>query len=202
MLKRFCLLALFNLLLIMTFSAQAQTTSALLRGSSPVVGNPNGAVTVVEFFDYQCSHCSSMAPVMSAVIKANPNVRFVFKDFPIRGPMSEYAARAALAANMQGKYYQMNHALLTTNEPLSKATILSIAKANGLNTKKLEKDMYSRTVTDQLKGTYQLAEELKLSGTPAFFIGKTNSQSFSSINYVLGEMSKRDLQKAIDQAQK
>jgi len=200
--KKLALLAVFNLLFAFSLTANAQSANALLRGNYPVAGNPKGNITVVEFFDYQCSHCASMAPVISAVIRSNPNVRFVFKDFPIRGPMSEYAARAALAANMQGKYYQLNHALLTTNEPLTKENVISIAKANGLNTKKLEKDMFSATVTNQLKGTYQLAQELKLTGTPAFFIGKTNSNSLSNVNYVLGEMSQSDLQTAIDQAKK
>ncbi len=202
MLKKLGLLALFNFLLAASFAANAQSASALLRGNYPVVGNPKGNVTVVEFFDYQCSHCSAMAPVISAVMQANPTVRFVFKDFPIRGPMSEYAARAALAANLQGKYYQMNHALLTTNEPITKENVIAIAKANGLNTKQLEKDMFSRAVTNQLKSTYQLAQELKLSGTPAFFIGKTNASSLSGVNYVLGEMTQSDLQTAIDQASK
>src|SRR5437016_4513875 len=100
----------------LSFAVHAQSVNALFhQAHDPVAGNPNGSVTVAEFFDYQCSHCISMAPVMANIIKDNSDVRIVFKEFPIRGSISEFASRAALAANMQGKYYEFNHAILTTD---------------------------------------------------------------------------------------
>jgi protein-disulfide isomerase len=72
--------------------------------NDPIGGNPNGKVTIVEFFDYQCPHCVDMAPIIDSIVKANPDVRVVYKEFPVRGPLSKLAASAALAANQQGKY--------------------------------------------------------------------------------------------------
>src|SRR5689334_12549783 len=102
MLKKKLLSVSLGLLCLFSFAVKAESVNALFhQNSDPVAGNPKGKVTVVEFFDYQCSHCMTMAPVIEAIIKNNPNVRVVFKDFPIRGPVSEFAAKAALAANKQ-----------------------------------------------------------------------------------------------------
>jgi protein-disulfide isomerase len=170
--------------------------------NDPVAGNPNGKITVTEFFDYQCPHCVDMAPVMGAIIKSNPNVRIVFKDFPIRGPMSDLAARAAIAANKQGKYYELSHALLTSNKPLSPDVIYQLAKDNGLDVDKLKKDMNDNSVNIQIKNNMKLAQDLKLLGTPAFFIGKTDATASDNINYVPGQMNQQQLQDAINQAGK
>ncbi len=180
-----------------------QYVSALFNQSDdPMAGNPNGKVTIVEFFDYQCPHCVDMAPVMDAIIKANPNVRVVFKEFPIRGAMSELAARAALAANKQGKYYQFSHALLINRQPLSEEVIFNIAKEQGLNVEQLKKNMNDAAVEKQLKSNIKLAQELKLFGTPAFFIGKSDATSRDDINYTPGQINQKQLQVIIDEAGK
>jgi protein-disulfide isomerase len=177
----------------------AQFANALLRqANDPVSGNPNGKVTVVEFFDYQCPHCVDMAPTITAIIKANPDVRIVYKDFPIRGPMSEFAARAAIAANLQGKYDVLSHAILTSNQPITQDLVFKLAQDNGLNVEKLKTDMNSKAVTDQLKANVELAKQLKLFGTPALFIGKTDATN--NINYVPGQMDQKQLQDMIDKA--
>lgn len=168
----------------------------------PVVGNKEGVVTVTEFFDYQCPHCVDMAPVMEAVMKTNPTARIVYKEFPIRGEMSDYAARAALAANIQGKYYELHHALLTSKQALSKELVIKLAKNAGIDVTQMEKDMDSSTVREQLKNNLKLAQDLKLFGTPAFFIGKTDASATSKINYVPGQMNEKQLQNAIDSAAK
>ncbi|VVC76741.1 Thiol:disulfide interchange protein DsbA [Aquicella siphonis] len=187
--------------LLFSLNASADVVKSLFHHEQdPVAGNPKGSVTVVEFFDYQCSHCINMAPVISAIIKANPKVRIVFKEYPIRGPMSEIAARAALAANMQGKYYEFNHALMTTSLAMNENNILDIAKSMGLNVKKLKKDMNSSTVTNVIQANYALARELNLTGTPAFFVGKTNAKDSKNLNFTLGEMSQTELQDAINHA--
>jgi len=169
------------------------------EAGDPVAGNANGKISIVEFFDYQCPHCVDMAPVMSEVIKANPDVRVIYKEFPIRGPVSEFAARAALAANKQGKYVELSHALLTTQQPLTQESILEIAKKTGLDMDKLKTEMNSEAVSNQIKATIKLAQDLKLFGTPAFFIGKTTG---TAINYVPGQMNQKQLQDAIDSANK
>lgn len=186
-----------------TVKQTQKTASAFAKGlfnqmNDPVAGNPNGKISVVEFFDYQCPHCIDMAPTIEGIIKANPDVRIVFKEFPIRGPMSEFAARAALAANKQGKYYEFSHALLTANKPLTQDVIFEIAKSTGLDVDKLKTDMNDKSIDEQLKATMKLAQNLKLFGTPAFFIGKTDASG--AINYVPGQMDQKQLQDAIDKA--
>ncbi len=168
--------------------------------NDPMAGNPNGKVTVVEFFDYQCPHCVDMAPVIDSIIKANPDVRVVFKEFPIRGPMSEAAARAALAANMQGKYLVFSHAILNANKPLTDEFILETAKNAGLDVDKLKKDMNSKAVKDQLEANIKLAKDLKLIGTPAIFVGKSSASGKDPINYIPGQADPAQLQGVINQA--
>lgn len=168
------------------------------QNEDPIAGNPSGKITIVEFFDYQCPHCSDMAPVIDSIIKANPDVRIVFKEFPIRGPLSSYAARAALAANKQGKYYEFSHALLSSNKPLSENLILEVAKNSGVDLEQMKKDMNDVAVSAQLKTNTKLAQDLKLFGTPAFFIGKTDAPA--DINYIPGRMEQAQMQEAIDKA--
>lgn len=181
-------------------TATTYSNALFHQSADPVAGNPDGKITIVEFFDYQCPHCIDMAPTMEAIIKANPNVRIIYKDFPIRGPMSEMSARAALAAQKQGKYHALSQALLTANKPLTQDTILDIAKNKGLNVEKLQQDMNDSTVDNQLKANIKLAQNLKLLGTPAFFIGKTDGKS--DINYVPGQMDQKQLQDMIDKMDK
>ncbi len=181
-------------------SAPKYVNNLFHQANDPVAGNPNGDITIVEFFDYQCPHCLDMAPVIAAIIKANPNVRIIFKEFPIRGPMSDFAARAALAANKQGKYYILNHALLTAKQPLTEESIFAIAKNAGLDVDKLKKDMNDASINNQLKNTMKLAQDLKLFGTPAFFIGKTDAKTNSAIQYVPGQVDQKQMQSLIDKA--
>ncbi|MBX3708247.1 MAG: DsbA family protein [Gammaproteobacteria bacterium] len=185
-----------------TIQQTQQTASsfanALFRQTNdPVIGDPNGKVTLVEFFDYQCPHCVDMAPVIAGIVKANPNLRIVYKEFPIRGPISEFAARAALAAHKQGKYAEFSHALLTTGQ-LTQDSIIQVAKKSGLDIDKLKKDMDSNSIKEQIKANTKLAQDLKLFGTPAFFIGKTDAKGSDTINYVPGQLDQAQLQAIID----
>ena len=95
--------------------------------NSPVAGNPNGNVTVVEFFDYQCPHCKNAAPELNKLISSDNNVRVIFKQLPIFGANSEFAARAALAANQQGKFLEFHNGLMNAQSALNHETILNIA---------------------------------------------------------------------------
>jgi protein-disulfide isomerase len=190
-----------------TVKQTQKTASSYITGlfhgqNDPVAGNPNGKITIVEFFDYQCPHCIDMAPVMKDIIKANPDVRVIYKEFPIRGPMSELAARATLAANKQGKYNELSYALLTANQPLTQDLIDQLAQKSGINVEKMKKDMNDSSINKQLDETIKLAKDLKLFGTPAFFIGKTDATNKSDIAYVPGQMNQKQLQDAIDKASK
>ncbi len=146
----------------------------LHNSQSPVLGNPQGDITVVEFYDPQCPHCKDMREVIDAVIKKDPNVRVVFKLFPIFGPQSVFAGQAALASAKQGKFAQFNDALLEATNPLTKQKVLDIAKKVSLNVKQLQKDMQDSKISAELKENKELAQQLQLMGTPAFVVASTN----------------------------
>lgn len=139
--------------------------------SSFVGGNPNGKVTVVEFFDYNCGFCQRAFSDIQKLIKADKNVRVVFKEMPVLGPPSVDAARAAIAAKKQGKYFEMHRALFETPGPNTKEKALRVAKDIGLDAAKLEKDMKSKDVEAEIQEVLQLANKLGIQGTPHFFIG-------------------------------
>lgn len=176
----------------------------LFDHQSPVTGNQNGNVTLVEFFDYQCVHCKRMAPVISKLISADSNLRVVYKDFPIFGKGSNFAAKAAIAANMQGKYQALHDALLSKKQRLSSSIVLQAASSVGINTTKLKADMKSKAVQDILKNNMKLAESLRLMGTPAFVVAYTPNGKFSHGNkafFVPGAASEGALQSLIKEVQ-
>ena len=151
--------------------ALAGSRDALERDpGSPVGGNPQGDVTVVEFFDYNCGYCKRVAPAVNAVVANDPNVRIVYKEFAILGPNSLVAARAALAAKRQGKYSEFHDALMSA-EQADADTVTATAKALGLDYEKLVRDMEDPEITEQLERNYRLASALGINGTPAFVIG-------------------------------
>lgn len=156
-----------------------ENANQLFSGSLAVAGNPKGNVTLVEFFDYQCIHCKKMATVINALVKKDNNLRVIYKEFPIFGDGSEFASQAALAAAMQGKYQAFHEALLKQDKRLDNKLVLSIAKAQGLNMVKLQKDMKSSTVTEVLETNRKLAEKMHLMGTPAFVVASTPGGQFS-----------------------
>ncbi len=175
------------------------------KAGDPAAGNPAGKVTMVEFFDYQCSHCIEMTGVIEALVKGNPELRVVFKDFPIRGPLSELAAKASLAANYQGKYFEFHKALMQAASNLTEDKIYTIAGSVGLDVNKLKTDMKSSAVEQQIKSNYKLAQELGLMGTPALFIAKstiTQDAPASEISFVPGQVGQGQLQALINKANK
>ena len=139
---------------------------------SPVSGNAQGDVTVVEFFDYRCGFCKRALPAMEALLKEDANVRVVWKEFPILGPVSVFAARAAMAADRQGKYYPFHLALMKEPE-LSEGKVLEIAVGAGLDLERLRRDMEDPAIQAYLDETHALAQEIGISGTPAFVVGGT-----------------------------
>ncbi|MCW9033863.1 MAG: DsbA family protein [Rhodospirillales bacterium] len=153
--------------------ALAQSKDLLLNDpSSPVLGNPNGDVSLVEFFDYRCGYCKRVFPSVMKLLKDDGNIKYIVKEFPILGPESVYASKAALAAHEQGKYLEMHVALMEVPGGMSNSKIISIAKSIGLDTDKLKKDMESDKVKEAIGKTHMLAQSLGISGTPAFVIGE------------------------------
>ncbi|HEX2113579.1 MAG TPA: DsbA family protein [Alphaproteobacteria bacterium] len=138
---------------------------------APVAGNPNGDVTLVEFFDYRCPYCKQVAPALTQLLKEDNKLRFVFKELPILGPDSVIAARAALAANAQGKYMAMHSALLRHRGSYDEATVLRIATEAGLDAARLKADMAKPEIEAMIDRNRSLARALSLTGTPAFIIG-------------------------------
>lgn len=140
---------------------------------SHVGGNPGGDVTLVEFFDYRCGYCKRVHPTVMELLRADGGIRFVYKEFPILGPESVYAARAAIASRSQGKYVAFHNALIAVQGSLSKARVLQVAKAVGLDVAMLEKEIEDgRATADKiLARNFQIAEVLDINGTPAFIVG-------------------------------
>jgi protein-disulfide isomerase len=141
--------------------------------ATPIVGNPEGDVTLVEFFDYRCSYCRRVLSSMQALMAEDPNLRIAFKELPVLGEDSVRAARAALASQMQdeNRYLDFHLALMQSSD-LSLAGIRATAEAVGLDANQLELDMEDEAVAKAIEANYQLASALGIEGTPAFVIGK------------------------------
>lgn len=135
-----------------------------------VAGNPKGSVTMVEFFDYNCGYCKRAMPDVLKLIEGDKDLRIVFKEFPILGPGSLFAARAALASREQGKYWEFHVALMQARGALSEAKVLSVAKKTGLDVDKLKADMNSEKINAHLARNQSTAQALGIQGTPAFLI--------------------------------
>ncbi len=166
-----------------------------------VVGNKDGNVTVVEFFDYQCIHCKKMQPVINNLLEKNNKLRVVYKEFPIFGKSSEFASKAALAAAMQGKYKEMHEALLNIEQRLDETIVMDTAKSLGLDLDKLKTDMQSKTVTDSLDENRKLAERMHLMGTPAFIVAATPEGKLkenSDPAFIPGAATEENMQNLID----
>lgn len=154
--------------------AAAARASALLRDpGSPVLGNPQGDVTLVKFTDYQCTYCKAADPRIEKLIADDPKVRVVVKEFPVLGPVSLVAAKAALASQKQGKYAAYHQAMMAYRGKLTDADIFAMAGKVGLNVDKLKADMESPEVTDQIIATFDLARALKISLTPGYIVNAT-----------------------------
>lgn len=139
--------------------------------NSPAAGNHAGDVTVVEFFDYRCPHCKAVAATVKQLIQNDPNVRVVFKEFPILGQESTLAAKAALAAHRQGKYAAFHDALMEAREPLNESVVLGIAAETGLDVEKMRPDMQNPEIAAAIQQNQRLAQAIGITGTPAFIIG-------------------------------
>ena len=159
----------------------ARTRDALVKNRvaltghplSPVSGNPEGDVTLVEFFDYQCGYCKRSLGSVMELLESDPELRIVWKDLPVLGPVSTFAALASMAAQKQGKYLEFHKALMGARERLSEESVMEIAGQVGLDVERLQRDMADQKIIGYLQDTQRLAQELGINGTPAFVIGNT-----------------------------
>jgi protein-disulfide isomerase len=140
----------------------------LVDAADPVAGNPQGDVTVIEFYDTRCPYCRRMLPTMAEFLQSDPKVRVVYKDWPILGPASQLESRALLAAQRQGGYFKLQSALMAS----SAASTRTEADTLGLDGARLLQDMDDPAIKTRLDGNLAVAQQLGLQGTPAIIIGQ------------------------------
>ncbi|MGB1266237.1 MAG: DsbA family protein, partial [Nereida ignava] len=140
--------------------------------NAPVLGNPDGDVTVVEFFDYNCPYCKRVKPHMEALLAADKNVRVVYREWPILGEGSVFAARAALASREQGKYDEFHWAMMDMKGRVGEANVMQAAEKLGIDTAQLRRDMDSPKINEHIETSMRLARSLGFNGTPSFVIGE------------------------------
>lgn len=139
--------------------------------AAPVAGNVDGDITVVEFFDYNCGYCKRGTPEVAKLIETDKKVRVVFHDLPILSKGSEEAAKYALAAHRQGKYWEFHLALMNNRGQNNEASALKAAADLGLDVEKLKADAKSPEVAAELARSETLAKEMGINGTPHFLVG-------------------------------
>ncbi|MFC3582016.1 DsbA family protein [Sphingomonas hylomeconis] len=132
------------------------------------IGNPKGDVTLVEYFDYNCGYCRSSLPVIAELVRRDPNVRVVFKEFPILSEQSVTAARLSLAAAAQGKFKPFHDALYAAG-PVSEQTMQQAAKTAGLDLAKAA--AMTPKAEAEIAANRRVAQTLGLTGTPSWVIG-------------------------------
>jgi protein-disulfide isomerase len=161
-----------------------------------VVGNPDGDVTLIEFFDYNCGYCKQSLNNVAKLIDGDPKLRVVLKDFAILGTDSVEAAEVATAVRRQAKgakFWEFHRRLLTTRGHIGKAQALAVAKELGLDVDQVEKDMKSPATKEALAEVDALAEQLRFTGTPSWVVGK---------EAVVGGLSYADIKAKIDNVRK
>lgn len=152
--------------------ALAENASQIFRSEAdPFIGNKQGDVTVVEFFDYNCGFCRRAVSHLTGLVDSDKNVKVVLKEMPIFGEESEQAAYAALAAGKQGKYWEMHRALLEKPGRANKEKALGIARELQLDIAKLEADMQLPEIKSVVSDTQKLAQAMGIQGTPHFLVG-------------------------------
>jgi protein-disulfide isomerase len=140
---------------------------------SPVGGNPDGAVAVVEFFDYNCVYCRAAGPTVTELLQRNSDVRFVYKEFPTLAPTSRFAAQAALATRRQSLelYTAFHNKLLEAKGRLAEDAVVEIARKAGVDVERMRVDMEDPVINKSIDGNIELAKAIGVSGTPTFIVG-------------------------------
>ncbi len=153
---------------------------------SPVGGNADGDVTLVEFFDYNCPYCRRVGPLMIQAEAADAKLRIVYKEFPILGPNSVFAAKAALAAHRQGKYVAFHKALMAVEGVADKGKVMEVAAKLGLGLDRLKRDMEDAAIQKMIDRNLALAQALRINGTPSFVAGDQIVRGAVELNTLQG----------------
>lgn len=173
---------------------QARSEEIFRDPASPVGGNPDGDVTLVEFFDYNCSYCRQVAPVMQQAEAADSQLRIVYKEFPILGSNSIFAAKAALAVHRQGKYLAFHHALMQARGTVDEARVLDVAAKVGVDVDLMKSDMNKPAIQTAVEKNLALAQALRINGTPSFISGAEvlrGAADLSTLQRLIREARKR-----------
>ena len=145
---------------------------ALARNpGDPVAGNPDGDVTLVEFYDLRCPYCRHMLPAMAELLAHDPKLRLVYKDIPVLGEASVLGARAVLAAQRQGGYLKLQQALMSGSGQITEASVQAAATRLGLDWPRLRRDMDAPEVRTRIEANLALARDLGIDGTPTYVVG-------------------------------
>jgi protein-disulfide isomerase len=141
------------------------------RPNAPIAGNPSGDVTIVEFFDYNCGYCKRAFGDVAKIVEKDPKVKVVFKELPILSKGSEEAAKVALAAKLQGKYWDAHRALIGMRGEANEQTALKAVEKLGLDMARLKKDLEAPEVKAEIETVRNLAQKMGIQGTPHFLVG-------------------------------
>ena len=152
-----------------------QTGLARVRDDQgdPVMGNANGTITLYEFSDYNCGYCKRVFEPIQQLVRNNPDVRLVIKEFPILSQSSLVAAKAAIAAEMQGKFGDYHIAMMTYRGQITDAVVMRMAAQAGVDTEQLKSDMESPKTMAIIQRTREAAAALEINGTPGLVVGDT-----------------------------
>ncbi|MEM7243424.1 MAG: DsbA family protein [Pseudomonadota bacterium] len=168
----------------------------LSADNAPILGNPEGEITIVEFFDYNCSYCRRAFEAVREIIDENSNVRVVMREFPILGEGSDYAARVSLAAMKQGKYAEFHWALMDDSiaaYSIKEDGVMKVARDVGMDMEQLKADMSDPSIDEHINATRELAQAVGFNGTPAFIIADRLVPGFVDkdvINQIIAEAEK------------
>jgi protein-disulfide isomerase len=161
---------------------------------TPVAGNPQGDVALVEFFDYRCPYCKQVQPGIEKLLREDHQLRVVYKEFPVLGPESNLAAHVALAARKQDKYAAFHTAMMATTGRIDEAVIYKVAASVGLDVDQLKQDTKSPEIDQLLKANLNLATLLDIDGTPAFVIGEAiipGALDYDGLQQLIADMRKK-----------
>lgn len=177
-----------------TASPDALSDDYILRDPDvPVLGNPKGDITIIEYFDFRCPYCKTVSPVIAKIVKDDGRIRLIFKDWPVFGDVSVTAAKLVLAAKYQGKYAEAHEALISMKEKLTEANLFVTLAAAGVDVDRAKNDLAANetAIVAILARNHEQAQAFGFQGTPAFIVGRFR---------IPGVLSAENFKKAIAEA--
>ena len=157
-----------------------ENEAAMVENNAPFQGPADAKVAVVEFFDYACGYCRRLFPELNQIVAKNSDVKFIYRPVAFVSPYSEYAARAALAANEQGKFVELHTALFTVQKALSESLIDELAEKAGVDVAKMKEDMKSDKINAAFDANSNIQEKAEIGGVPALILNGEMLEPFPS----------------------